>query len=559
MKLQGYRNVLLTGLSAAGVAAALAWSVDPAEAQYSRRPSDYSYNDDLPRRATVAEPSELVPLFAVVSLNEQRITVYGSNGRLMQSSVSSGATGYDTPAGIFSIVQKKPEHHSNLYDDASMPFMQRITWTGIALHAGALPGYPASHGCVRLPISFAQQLFDVTKLGMRVILTRDDIVPEPIEHRALFKALPLEANVTPVRAPVTRASLRGELPISRLGNLAFENVLTPSATAEQHLGRLSAIAKAKASDVAQFNRKAAEAKQNAQRRAGEAAAAARAIKAAETNVTRSEDMVKSATRNLEKVSNDPKVKPETITAGQAALEKAEQRLVEARAEFEKAKSQNQAKIDAAERAAEEARLAEIAKDKANDAAEEATRMLSPVSVFVSRKMRRFYVRQANLPVMEGPIDIRDPGQTIGSFVYTALDFKDDGAREMRWSVVSMYRSIADMPKVAPPEAKPNDKPPATPVRRTGMSVRADVEGAKAALDRLTLPPDMVERVSALMVPGSSLIISDEAPSLETGKDTDFIVVMSNEPQGALKMRQPQPKRDRDEWNGPSGGFFSFFN
>ncbi|MDX2201588.1 MAG: L,D-transpeptidase family protein [Hyphomicrobiaceae bacterium] len=555
MRLQGLRDGLLAGCAAIGVAAMPA---GPAAAQFSKRAGEYSYNEVQPRRPTYSEPFELLPVFAVVSLNEQRISVYGSNGRILQSPVSSGATGYETPSGIFSIVQKKPEHHSNLYDDASMPFMQRITWTGIALHAGALPGYPASHGCVRLPISFAQQLFDVTKLGMRVILTRDDIVPQPFEHPALFKARPLESSLAPVRAPVVRASLRGELPISRLGNLAFENVLTPSPTAERHLGQLSAIAKARSAELQPLARKATEARQMAQRRAGEAQAAQRALKGAESNLARSEDGFKAAIKSLEKISADPKAKPEAITASEAALQKAEQRVADARAELEKARQQNDAKAEAAERAAEEARSAEIAKDKANDDAEEAVRMLSPVSVLVSRKMRRFYVRQANLPVTEGPIDIRDPEKTIGSFVYTALDFKDEGAREMRWSVVSMYRDIAAMPTVAPPAVKPNDKPPTTPVRRTGLSVAADVEGARAALERVSLPAELVERVSGLMVPGSSLIISDEAPNLETGKDTDFIVVMSNEPQGALKIRQPQPKRDRD-WDGPSGGFFSFWN
>lgn len=559
MNLLWLRNMALAGVAAAGVAAVLAWPVDPAQAQAARRGGEYSYNQSVPRRPVVEETQQ-VPIFAVVSLNEQRISVYGTNGRLLQSPVSSGATGYDTPSGIFSIVQKKPEHHSNLYDDASMPFMQRITWTGIALHAGALPGYPASHGCVRLPIAFAQQLFDVTKLGMRVILTRDDILPEPIEHASLFKPQALQANVAPLRSPVVRASARGELPISRLGNLAFENVLTPSPTAERRLGQLSALAKAKTAEVEQYTRKALEARQNAQRKAAESQAAVRAIKGAEMTLARSEDAVKAAAKALEAANANPKSKPEQITAAETNKQKAEQRVVEAREELEKAKSQNQAKIEAADRAAEEARLADIAKDKAADAAEEATRMLSPVSVFISRKMQRIYVRQANLPVMEGPIKIRDADKKIGSFVYTALDFKDESATDMRWNVVSMYKSLADIPAHAAPDVKPNDKPPATPVKRKGETVPADVEGATAALDRVSIPAEVREKVAELMVPGSSLIISDEAPSLETGKDTDFIVVMSNEPQGALKMRAPQPRRDRekDTWGGPGGGGFLFF-
>ena len=102
------------------------------------------------------------PVMAVVSLSRQRVTVYDADGWIMRAPVSSGRTGYETPAGIYSILQRKVEHFSNLYDDAEMPFMQRLTWSGIALHAGALPGYPASHGCVRMPHGFAERLFDVT-------------------------------------------------------------------------------------------------------------------------------------------------------------------------------------------------------------------------------------------------------------------------------------------------------------------------------------------------------------------------------------------------------------
>ena len=91
------------------------------------------------------------PVMAVVSLHSQRITVYDANGWILQAPVSSGQKGRETPAGIFSVIQKEAEHYSNLYDDAYMPHMQRVTWSGIALHGGPLPGYAASHGCIRMP------------------------------------------------------------------------------------------------------------------------------------------------------------------------------------------------------------------------------------------------------------------------------------------------------------------------------------------------------------------------------------------------------------------------
>ena len=114
------------------------------------------------------------PVMAIVSLRDQRVTVYDADGWIMRAPVSSGRKGYETPAGIYSVLQKEAEHYSNLYDDGYMPFMQRITWSGIALHGGPLPGYPASHGCVRMPLEFAERLFDLTRIGMRVIVAPAD-------------------------------------------------------------------------------------------------------------------------------------------------------------------------------------------------------------------------------------------------------------------------------------------------------------------------------------------------------------------------------------------------
>src|SRR3974390_2564953 len=127
------------------------------------------------------------PLIAVVSLRDQQITVYDDRGWIMRTPVSSGQKGRETPAGIFSVLQKDADHYSNMYDDAYMPHMQRLTWSGIAMHGGVLPGYPASHGCVRMPYDFAERLFDTTKLGLRVIVAPRDAVPITMDHPALFQ------------------------------------------------------------------------------------------------------------------------------------------------------------------------------------------------------------------------------------------------------------------------------------------------------------------------------------------------------------------------------------
>ena len=149
----------LAGLAAASLAALLVSAVaDPAAARSNREREPKRDDSVLSRPAGV-------PLMAIVSLGEQRVTIYDAEGRILRAPVSTGQTGYETPAGIYSVIQKEAEHYSNLYDDASMPFMQRITWSGIALHAGVLPGHPASHGCIRMPHGFAERLFDLTKHG----------------------------------------------------------------------------------------------------------------------------------------------------------------------------------------------------------------------------------------------------------------------------------------------------------------------------------------------------------------------------------------------------------
>src|SRR5216683_1877028 len=139
------------------------------------------------------------PIMAIVSLRDQRITVYDAKGWILRAPVSSGQKGRETPAGIFSVIEKQAEHYSNLYDDAYMPHMQRITWSGIALHGGVLPGHPASHGCVRMPYEFAARLFDATAIGMRVIMAPTDVAPIELAHPVLFQPKPGTAALAAAR------------------------------------------------------------------------------------------------------------------------------------------------------------------------------------------------------------------------------------------------------------------------------------------------------------------------------------------------------------------------
>lgn len=156
------------------------------------------------------------PMVVVVSLDEQRAYVYRNGLLEAVSTVSTGKRGHATPTGVFTILQKDKNHRSSLYNAAPMPFQERLTWDGIALHAGGLPGYPESHGCVHLPTEFARRLFETTALGMTVVIGRGGVSPASVVHPLMLAPVaasgvpevpppPLDADETsrwtPERAP----------------------------------------------------------------------------------------------------------------------------------------------------------------------------------------------------------------------------------------------------------------------------------------------------------------------------------------------------------------------
>src|SRR6202795_1422546 len=137
----------------------------------------------LPEKETGAKPQG--PLIISVSNEKQKVRIYDSNGFFAESPVSTGMAGHSTPMGVFSIIQKQKLHHSNIYSGAPMPYMQRITWSGIAIHAGVLPGYPASHGCIRMPMVFAMKMWNWTRMGARVVVTPGEMTPASFSHPLL--------------------------------------------------------------------------------------------------------------------------------------------------------------------------------------------------------------------------------------------------------------------------------------------------------------------------------------------------------------------------------------
>ncbi len=495
--------------------------------QGDRDGRDWGRKGDRDRRDWSRHRAADRPVLAIVALNEQRITIYSAAGKMLEAPVSTGSTGYETPAGIFSIVQKKEDHRSNLYEDGEMPFMQRITWTGIALHAGNLPGHPASHGCVRLPMAFAQQLFDMTELGMRVVIVRDDMRPSPISHPALFKSKPLPKELA--LAGQRSAKLGGAVPAADI-----------AVGSTKHLQILESLATTKAGELETAAQRHREARAAAGKAAAEAAATARLLRAAEGSLAQAERALKEAERRLE-TAGSPRAKEQAEAARAKAVAKVEQ----VQSQLQAAKLKEQAKGEAAERAAAEVKAAAAARDEAAHAAEAAARKSLPVSVFVSRKTQRLYIRKGNYPIFEGPVTIRDPQAAIGTFVFTALEHAG-GSGEMRWNVVAMYRDPTNIDPV----------PPEQPRRGKGRHADAgptDTAAASASLDRITFTPEALDIITDVVLPGSSLIVSDEGPSRETGKDTDFVVVMSNEPQGALKVRQREPRPPQDFFDRPPRG------
>ena len=142
----------------------------------------------------------------LVSIADQRAYVYRGDRLVAVSTVSTGMDGHDTPTGEFTILQKNATHRSNIYDGAPMPYMQRLTWDGIALHAGKIPGHRASHGCVRLPLAFAKQLFKVTQMGASVRVTDEAFISDEIMVEA-----PNVDFTLPERAPLTIALDMGPL------------------------------------------------------------------------------------------------------------------------------------------------------------------------------------------------------------------------------------------------------------------------------------------------------------------------------------------------------------
>jgi hypothetical protein len=405
------------------------------------------------------------PIMAIVSIKTQQVTFYDADGWILRAPVSTGITGRETPAGVFAVLEKDKDHHSTLYDDAWMPNMQRLTWNGIALHGGPLPGYAASHGCVRMPFGFAEKLFDKTRIGMRVIISPNDATPIEFSHKALF---------VPNAEAVAAAPARAE-------TLARE-----------------------AAEAAQT---ADEAKKAAAIAARETASLTASVRKLEWLKTRADTELALADKALAVAKTD-----QAKTRAEDLKQKAEPKAVEAQTQLDAAKADAKSKLDAAAAAKDAAKAAESKKADTAKAASEAKLALEPVSIFISRATQKLYVRRdthKQVPdggevfdaTIEVPVTIRNPDKRIGTHVFTAVAPNDAG---LRWTAVTIDNG----------------------------------DDAKDALDRITIPQDVLDRIAPTAVPRSSIIVSDEPLSRETNYRTEFVAVLNNQPQGGFVTRLP---------------------
>ena len=474
---------------------------------------------------------------------------------------SSGQPGFDTPTGVFSILEKHEYHESNIYDGAPMPHMQRVTWSGIALHAGVVPGYRASHGCIRLPASFARSLFKQTKIGARIIITNDETSPVKFEDDLLLKPLPavssLPAQSTGARdmriaandvpddgdvqlpsfMPVTPAQAE-TAPLASIPNSSGPTKPRSRAEAAQLLQskiqRLQSEMKAAETQKAATSEKAqatlrpaqeAEARLKTARQPFEGvlrnAAAAdsarkaaiekfRAFMAAASPITNTKARIQSEDKEAEL---EDRILDLTIEADAARAEaaKGEMIIADVQATYAAAEAAKTRAIDEVKTAVAQLRSAQTALIEAQ---KDVARRARPLSVFISFKTQKIYVRQGFEPLLEAPIDIADNPGAIGTHVLTAMDYDATGDR-FSWQLIS-----AQAPRLALADQEQSKKRK----QREQRVPNLNDEAVRVALESFRIPKDIQDTIAELAKPGMSVIISDRELSKETGKGTEFVVL-----------------------------------
>ena len=472
------------------------------------------------------------PLIIAISIQKQRLKIYDAAGFFAETPISSGMAGHPTPMGVFSVIQKQKLHHSNIYSGAPMPYMQRITWSGIAIHAGVLPGYPASHGCIRMPMAFAMKMWNWTKMGARVVVTPGETTPADFSHPLLVaqKVVPQpsvadepkpdapaatktdkasDANGA-VKSTISQARLELRPTVGHGENvkpvIGESSAATPlhdrTRTADASNGLPVTNAPVTMTDVTSSAGNAPPRDEAAVRtdNAPPNAAAIKADDAAEPSTAKSSG---SASSDDKPVETKPPAAAAVTEATKAQDGKAQVKADDARTVAAKAK--DQARLDA---------------PKPAPAIAAAPKRSGQISVFVSRKDSKLYARQNFAPLFDVPVTIAPSDRPLGTHVFTAQVDKDD-ANVLHWSVVSL--------PVRARYAEQRDEDERGSRRRRGAGA-AEIKPMPAAdspaeaLDRLTIPAEAMARIAEALSTGGSIIVSDQGIAAgETGEGTDFIV------------------------------------
>jgi lipoprotein-anchoring transpeptidase ErfK/SrfK len=496
------------------------------------------------------------PLIIAISIQKQRLKIYDAAGIFAESPISSGMPGHPTPMGVFSVIQKQKLHHSNIYSGAPMPYMQRITWSGIAIHAGVLPGYPASHGCIRMPMAFAVKMWNWTRMGARVVVTPGEMTPANFSHPLLVaqKIVPQpsvadepqpnapaatkadkasDANGA-VKSTISEASLELRPTVGHDENvkpvIGESSASTPlhdrTRTADASNGLPAANAPVAMTDATS----SASTRGEAAARTGNAppdTASVKADDAAEPSTAKRSDGASSDDKPVETKPPAAAAATEGAKAhdGKAQDGKTQDGKAEAKAE----PTRVEVKADGARTEVSKAKETEVSKAK------DQTRLDTPkpappmgaaqkrsgqISVFVSRKDSKLYVRQNFAPLFDVAVTIAPSDRPLGTHVFTAQIDKDD-ANVLHWSVVSL--------PVRARYAEQRDEDERGS-RRRKVAGAAEIKPMPAAdspaeaLDRLTIPAEAMARIAKALSTGGSIIVSDQGIAAgETGEGTDFVV------------------------------------
>jgi lipoprotein-anchoring transpeptidase ErfK/SrfK len=447
------------------------------------------------------------PLIIAISIQKQRLKIYDAAGFFAETPISSGMAGHPTPMGVFSVIQKQKLHHSNIYSGAPMPFMQRITWSGIAIHAGVLPGYPASHGCIRMPMAFAVKMWNWTKMGARVVVTPGETTPADFSHPLLVaqKVVP-QPSVADEPKPDTPAATKTD-------KASDANGAAKSTISEARLELRPPVGHDETMKPAMGEASAATPSHDRTRTAD----ASNGLPATNAPVTMTDATSSESSGSASSDDKPVETKPPAAAAVTEATKAQEGKPHDGKAQDGKA----QVKADDARTVAAKAKdQARLDAPKPAPAIAAAPKRSGQISVFVSRKDSKLYARQNFAPLFDVPVTIAPSDRPLGTHVFTAQVDKDD-ANVLHWSVVSL--------PVRARYAEQRDEDERGSRRRRGAGA-AEIKPMPAAdspaeaLDRLTIPAEAMARIAEALSTGGSIIVSDQGIAAgETGEGTDFIV------------------------------------